>query len=209
MLKHQGAFVKKSRLVIQNRGSSFILMTQKYSNLRIDKHILSCMVDLPLHVVSNVLGISETFMKKHKSEILCLSKWPHLYYDECKFVQSQRLLLIDKLKLEASKTDQSYKIYDYQKPDYENMIEILEYLQYISTMYNLAGKMKTNPTFIQSDSIKTLFAVEFRTNRQSVYHSKQFLDSLENDKDIKEMDDFVQNFLWTSTNNEDPIIYED
>lgn len=50
------------------------LITQKHQGLYITKEIMLCMFDVPKAMLANILGVSETFLKKHK-EILSGNRW--------------------------------------------------------------------------------------------------------------------------------------
>ena len=50
------------------------LITQKHQELYITKEIMLCMFDVPRAMLAKILGVSESFLKKHK-EILSGNKW--------------------------------------------------------------------------------------------------------------------------------------
>jgi len=103
MPQYLRGFIKKSAIQYCRRtdhSPDFIVVkTRKYSNLKLNQLFLSCVCDVPIGIVCNAMGVSETFLKKYK-KLLSIQRWPqyNLYYDECQFIQSQRLLYIEQLK---------------------------------------------------------------------------------------------------------------
>lgn len=114
----------------------WILRSQKYKHLIIDKLFFACLCDIPVHYASSILGVSETFMKKHR-HILGIKKWPHPYltYYECSIIQEKRnQLLTSFTNMLSSPFFQDREMNE--KDSIQNSIDILIKVNHVSEFSN-------------------------------------------------------------------------
>ena len=182
------------------------LRTQKYMSLHMNRRVLACMCDVPVVMVCEILGVSETFMKKNRS-MLSIHKWPHSYlcYDECFYIslerdkliaeveaivkeqrkttteEDQRQPTLDEINTKKRRKKPYFQLYDYRDVDHKNLIDILKQAKHIAKNYNLPGYALQNATEEQqfSEYVKFLFGVDFPIAKQKVNWNKGFLKEIE------------------------------